>query len=147
MCEFAPGSPWKTIFSRLADAVMAVLVRDKMIRSTARQHDAGSFEVVWRIDTERHRIHDRHVDPHAGFKRAQLLELFAPLQCRRGQADEPLKRRPPISVKSDVVIERSVSVGCGRPGEVERPQPAPSLPSPACGGEVSDRRADNLDDV
>src|SRR5262245_35586388 len=133
MCEFAPGSPWNTIFGRLAGAVMAVLVRDKMVWSTSRQHDAGGFEVVRRVDAERDRIHDRYVDPHAGFKRAQLLELFAPLQRRYGQANEPLERRAAVSVESDVVIERSVSMGRGRPGEIERPQAAPSHPSPARG--------------
>src|SRR5215467_8313371 len=62
------------------------------------QHDAGRFEVVRGVHPERDRTHEGDVDSHAGFEPAQLLELFAPLQRRYGQADEPFKRRPPICV-------------------------------------------------
>src|SRR5579859_2951522 len=125
MWEFAPGSPWKTIFG---GAVMGARLRGAGWSSqlaavaTVLQHLPGDFEVVGRIDAERHRLHDGDVDAHAGLERAQLLELLAPLEPRWRQAHEPLQRSAPIGVKPDVVIERPVPGGRGRAGEVERAQ-------------------------
>src|SRR6266853_5014695 len=125
MWEFAPGSPWKTIFGRVAGAIMRLPTRCKRVkstfavRSTFRKHGAGGFEVVRGVDAERHRSHDGDVDPHAGLERAELLELLAPLQHRWRQPDEPFERRPAIGVKPDVVIEQPVPVRRGGAGEIE----------------------------
>ena len=55
------------------------------LRSAAgRQQLARPLEVLGRIDAKRHALDDLHIDPHAGFERAQLLELLALLQ-RRGR--------------------------------------------------------------
>ena len=44
---------------------------------------ARPFEVGRSIDTEGNRVNERHVDPHAGLKGAQLLQAFAALQGAR----------------------------------------------------------------
>src|SRR5580698_1169792 len=38
-------------------------------------HRACPVQLFGRIDAERHRVDERDVDAHAGFERAQLLEL------------------------------------------------------------------------
>ena len=54
----------------------------QQIRTLARsqQKAAGSLEVGGRVDTERNSVDDGHVDAHAGFQGAQLLQLFAQFQ-------------------------------------------------------------------
>jgi hypothetical protein len=48
------------------------LLRSAHVRSAfpvLSEHRAGDFEVVRRVDAERHRIDDSRVDPHSGFQR------------------------------------------------------------------------------
>src|SRR5262249_51402282 len=52
----------------------------RLVKSMPAQRGASHFEIIRGVDAERDRGHDGDVDPHAGLKRAQLLELFAPLQ-------------------------------------------------------------------
>ncbi len=70
---------------------------------------AGGFKIFRRVDAKRHGIDQRHVDAHAGFQQAQLLEPLAQFQRRRRQRDEPRQRRAAIGIKPDVVIERAVA--------------------------------------
>ena len=51
-------------------------------------------------------VDDRDVDAHAGFERAQLLELFALLERRGRQGDEARERRAAIGIEPDMMIER-----------------------------------------
>ena len=50
---------------------------------------ARPLQILRRVDAERHLVDDRHVDPHAGFERPQLLQLLALLQRARRK---PTKR-------------------------------------------------------
>ena len=75
------------------------------------------------IDAERRRADDGDVDAHAGFERAQLLELLELFERRRRQRDETLERPPPIGVEADMMVERPLAVRRGGAGEVERAQP------------------------
>src|SRR5690242_21902446 len=59
-----------------------------VLLASARQQRAGLVELLGRIDPERHGIDDRDVDAHAGFERAQLLELIELLQRRRPERSE-----------------------------------------------------------
>ena len=68
------------------------------------------------------------VDAHAGFERAQLLELLAAFERRGRQRDEALERRAAIGVEADVMIERPLAGRRGGAGEVERAQPAGRRP-------------------
>src|SRR5262249_35777869 len=94
------------------------------------------LEVLGRVDAERYARDDARVDAHARLERAQLLELLALLQRRRGERDETRQRGAAKGVKPDVVIERALARG--RPGarEIERAQAV-----------LSDRRADELHHV
>src|SRR3954451_14853327 len=109
-------------------AVLSVFLRGYLelvaLDRTLSQHGAGCLKVLRRIDAERHGFDDRHVDAHAGFHRAELLQLLALLQWRGRQLDETFQRSPSIGVKSDVMVERPVARGCGGAGEIERTQPA-----------------------
>ena len=71
----------------------------------------GAGEIGRSIDTERNRVNERHVDAHAGFERAQLLEALAPLQRRRRQRDEALERGAAIGVEPDMVVMRALAPG------------------------------------
>src|SRR6266478_4478634 len=116
MWEFAPCSPWNAIFLRL---VMTPCIS----RSGFRQYVPGGFEIGWRIDAERHRIHDGGVDPHSGFQRPQLFQLLALFQNGWRQLDVAFQRLPPIGVESDVMVARAVAVRCGGAGEIQGPEP------------------------
>ena len=70
---------------------------------------AGAFEIVGRVDAERHRADDLDVDAHAGLERAQLLELLAPFQRRRGKRHEALQRGAAIGVEADMMVERPLA--------------------------------------
>ena len=76
--------------------------------STAREQCARLFEVLGRVDAEDQVVGERHVDPHAGFERAELLEPLARLERRGRQRDEALERAAPVGVEADVVIERAL---------------------------------------
>src|SRR5580693_9700193 len=125
-CELAPGSPWNAI--RLAVLMMVPWgsgTHTGARKSTSRSQPIPcQSEVGRRVDAERYRVDDGDVDAHAGLERAQLLEPFTLLERGRGQADEAGERGAPIGVDSDVVIERAVTAGRLRAGEIERPQPA-----------------------
>ena len=54
-------------------------------------------------------LRQRHVDAHAGFERAQLLEPLALLERGGRQCDEPLERGAAIRIEPDVVIERPLA--------------------------------------
>ena len=73
------------------------------------QDRARPLQVLGRVDAERHAVDDRHVDAHAGFQRAQLLEPLALFERRGRQADEPLERGAAIGIEADVVVERPVA--------------------------------------
>src|SRR2546423_15410839 len=84
---------------------------------------ARPFEIGGSVDSERHAFDDRDIDAHAGFERAQLLELFAPLQRRPRQPDKARQRRTAIGVEPDMMVERALARGRGGAGEIERAQP------------------------
>ena len=98
----APGSPWNTIFFKRGIGLFGYPADMSM---------AGAVEVGGRVDAERDRVDDRHVDAHAGLERAELLELLALLERRRRQGDIALERRAAIGVEADVMIERPVARG------------------------------------
>src|SRR5258706_12168667 len=85
---------------------------------TLSQHGAGCLKVLRRIDAERHGFDDRHVDAHAGFHRAELLQLLALLERRERQLDETFQRRAAIGVKPNVMVERTVPHGHGGAGGI-----------------------------
>ena len=66
------------------------------------------LEVGRSIDTERDSVNETDMDAHAGFERAQLLELLAELERRWRQRHEALQRLPAIGVDADMVIERTL---------------------------------------
>ena len=89
--------------------VMAVPVRRRAVASQRASIVARPLQVLRRVDAERHAVDDGDVDAHAGFERAQLLELLALFERRGRQADEARERRAAIGVKPDVMIERPVA--------------------------------------
>src|SRR4029077_16996371 len=93
-------------------------------------------EVGRSVAPERYGVNEGDVDAHPGFKRPKLLELLAGLKRRRRQGHETRKRRAPISIDADGMIERPVAVGRRGPGEVKRAQ-----------GPRTERRADDLHHV
>src|SRR5215831_14426800 len=88
--------------------------------AAGRQDLAGAREVGRSIDTERKRVNERHIDPHASLERAQLLEALAPLERALRQRDVALERRTPVSVEPDVVVVRSLAPGHHGAAEIER---------------------------
>ena len=81
-------------------------------KSTSRGEQlARALQIGRRIDAERHAVDDGDVDAHAGFERAQLLELLALLERRGRQRDEARERGAAIGVEADVVVERAVAAG------------------------------------
>src|ERR1700693_1847505 len=80
---------------------------------------ARPLEIGRSIDTERNGVNDLDVDAHAGFERAQLLELLALLQHRRLQGNEARQRRPAVRVYADVVIKGAFTIWRRRSCEVE----------------------------
>src|SRR5215470_13010051 len=134
-CEFAPGSPWKTTFLGVVMARSGS--RCCKAESTAAYDElAGTGEILGCVDAERYAVDDGGVDTHAGFERAQLFELLAPLERRRRQRDEPFQRGAAVGIEPDMVVMRPVAPGRLGAGEIERTQPF-----------RSDRRADKLDHV
>ena len=83
----------------------------QVLESSSGKHFAGAFEVGGRIDAERHRADDLDVDPHAGFERAQLLQLLALFERGRRQRDEALERGAAVGVEANMVIERPLADG------------------------------------
>src|SRR5262249_61433873 len=59
--------------------------------TAARDELARTGEILGRVDAERYAANDGGVDTHAGFERAQLFELLAPLERRRRQRHEPFQ--------------------------------------------------------
>jgi hypothetical protein len=41
---------------------------------------ARAFKIMRRVNTKRHIINQRRINPHSGFKRAQLLKALADLK-------------------------------------------------------------------
>src|SRR5580692_3264706 len=112
-CELAPGSPWNAI--RLAVLMMVPWgsgTHTGARKSTSRCEPIACLrEIGRRVDAEWYRVDDGDVDAHAGLERAQLLEPFTLLERGGGQAHEEGERGAPISVDSDVMIERAVTAG------------------------------------
>ena len=104
------------------------LVRNRQVNaldSSARR----AFEVLRRIDAERHAVDDGDVDAHAGLQRAQLLEPLALLERRGRQLDEALEGGAAVGIEPDVMVERPLPVGRGGAGEIERAQPGRRRPA------------------
>src|SRR3981081_2360482 len=114
--ELAPGSPWNAIF-------MVFVMVPWFKRSGVGQNAASGFEIVGRINAERHRIHDGRVDPHSCFPRPALFELRALFQHRWLELDVALQRVAPIGVEPDVMVARTVAVRRGGAGKIQRPEP------------------------
>src|SRR5436305_7218492 len=112
-CELAPGSPWNAIF-------FGVVMAPSNSNSEFRQYPARSFEILGRVDATRHRVHDGHVDPHAGLDGPELLELFLPLQRGRRQPDKTPQRGAAIGIKADMVIARPVAPRRSSAGKIQR---------------------------
>ena len=70
----------------------------------------GGFEIGRRIDPARHGVDDADVDPHPGFQRPELLELFLHFQRGGRQCDKTLQRGAAIGVKADMMVARPVAV-------------------------------------
>src|SRR5579863_975416 len=119
MWEFAPGSPWNAIFMILVDLVMAPCTS----RSGFGQYLTSSRKIGRGIDAARHGVDDPDVDPHSRLQRPQLLQFLLLLERRGGEADEALQRGAAIGVETDVMVARSLAMGGGRAGEIERAQP------------------------
>src|SRR6266567_6925227 len=131
MCELAPGSPWNTIFfARL----LGFPSTGSSPRSAHRRPQ--QFQVLGRVDLGGRAIDDRHVDAHAGFERAQLLELLAALERRGRQRDEAGERVAAERIEPEMMVERTLAPGRGGAGEIERTQPIDCNP-----------RADDLDEI
>src|SRR6476619_4299757 len=75
---------------------------------SAGEQGSRLFQVLGCIHAEDGVLRQRHVDAHAGFERAQLLEPLALLEWRGRQRDEALERGAAIRIEADVMIERSV---------------------------------------
>src|SRR5262249_51304381 len=132
-CEFAPGSPWKTTFLGVVMARSGS--RCCKAESTAAYDElAGTGEMRGCVGAERYAVDDGGVDTHAGFERAQLFELLAPLERRRRQRDEPFQRGAAVGIEPDMVVMRPVAPGRLGAGEGERAEPF-----------RADRRAGKLD--
>src|SRR5215471_563692 len=86
------------------------------------QNLSCAFEIRGRVDAERHAGDDGRVDAHAGFERAELLELLALLERRGRERDETRKRGAAERIKADMVIERALARGGGGAGEIKRAQ-------------------------
>src|SRR5271168_4321113 len=129
--EFAPGSPWNAIFM-----ILVLVMAPCISRSGFGQYLTSSLEVGRGIYAARHGIDDPDVDPHSRLQRPQLLQFLLLLERRRREADEALKRGAAVGVETDVMVARSLAVGRGRAGEIQRAQPP-----------GADRRADRLHDV
>ena len=114
MWELAPGSPWKTT---------RFFANNSLPTQLAAEHGARPLQILRRVDAERHLVDERHVDPHAGFQRPQLLQLLALLKRARRQRDEALQRRAAIGIDAAVMIERPLAPGRGGAGEIERAEP------------------------
>src|SRR3984957_12799022 len=99
-------------------------LRSVMLASTRRKHLPGALQILWRVDAERRRIDERDVDSHSRLQRAQLFELFAPLQRRRRQPDETGERLAAIGVKPDVMQQRPLAPWRAGAGEINRAQTA-----------------------
>src|SRR5215813_11810156 len=72
MWELAPASPWNTIVSFL-------VIIPYSSRSSLGKNVTGRLKVVRRVDAARHCVDNGHVDTHARFQRAQLLQPLLPL--------------------------------------------------------------------
>ena len=91
---------------------------------------AGAFRGLPGVSTPSGTVSTmRHIDAHAGFQRAQLLEPLALFQRRWRQRHEALQRGAAIGVEADVVVERPVAGGRGGAGEIERAQPPRRRPA------------------
>ena len=73
-----------------------------------RQRQAARFcKIGGSIDTQRHAVHARHRDGHAGFERAQLFELFALLQRQTAAAQRNAASAARVKgIDADVVKQR-----------------------------------------
>src|SRR3954454_14541890 len=71
------------------------------------KHLAGAFQLSGRIDTQRRRVDDRHIDSHPRLERPQLLQVFALFQGRRRKADKTREALTAVSIDSDMVVERT----------------------------------------
>ena len=88
------GHPWRLVS---AAQLWPSMLRARFSRSSGVSTPSGTVSTM------------RDVDAHAGFERAQLLELLALLQRRRRQRDEALERRAAIGVEADMMVERPVA--------------------------------------
>ena len=81
------------------------------------------LQIFRRVHLGRGTVDDRHVDAHAGFERAQLLEPLPPLQARRRQRDEAGERLAAKRIETEMVVERTLAPRRGGAGEIQRAQP------------------------
>src|SRR5580704_4415971 len=105
---------------------MACRERRGMGLMAGRQDLARAGEIGRSIDTERKRVNERHVDPHSGLERAQLLEALPPLERTLRQRDVALERLAPVGVEPDVMVVRPLAPGHDGAAEIERTRDAPA---------------------
>src|ERR1700716_3388237 len=115
--EFAPCSPWNAIFMVL---VVVLVMAPCISRSGFCQYLASGFKIGRRIDAARHRIDDGEVDPHAGFQRPKLLELFLLLQRGWRERNETLQCLTAIGIEPDMMVARPVAPGGSGARKVKR---------------------------
>ncbi len=84
--NWRPSSPWNDNLLFGHARFRYALARRPSQRPDCRATCGARFEILGRVDAERHDFDDRHVDPHAGLERAQLLELLARFERRGRQA-------------------------------------------------------------
>src|SRR6185437_1868128 len=67
----------------------------------------------------RNGVNERHIDAHAGFERAELLEALALLQRRWRQGNEALERGAAIGVEAYMVVVRAAAMRHGQAAEIK----------------------------
>ena len=80
---------------------------------TRTENGTRTFEIMRRIDTERHIIDEHDVDTHTGFKRAELFELLRPLERRLRQLDPTAHRLTKLEYPPQRRIEIHLAVTDG----------------------------------
>src|SRR5262245_1137731 len=131
MCELAPGSPWNTIF---ADPLIVASLR--ISASSGSHRGPYPIEILRRVHFGRGALDDRHVYAHAGFERAELLELLAQLERRGRQPYKAVERLAAKRVEPEMMEQRTLARGRTGAGEIQRAQAT-----------RRDRGSDHLDEI